>query len=137
MGLFDGFGGQQQLPLTPKVALVAAMVYISAADGHLDDNEAGDIAKIVPDRQALDHALQYCRRTGFQQFLDQAARMLSPQQKLCILLNCADMAMGDGYLAPEEQQRLMYMAQYFQIPEPHLQPYIQTLMLKNNTSIFN
>lgn len=135
MGMFDGFGGQQ-IQLTPKVALVAGMIYLSAADGHLDDTEAGDIAKIVPDRQALDQALQYCRRVGFQQYLDQAARILSPQQKLCIILNCADMSMGDGYLAPEEQQRLMYMAQYFQIPEAHLHPYIQTLMVKNNVSIF-
>jgi uncharacterized tellurite resistance protein B-like protein len=137
MGLFDGFGGQQQLQLTPKVALVAAMVYISAADGHLDDSEAGDIIKVVPDSNVLDQALQFCRRTGYQQYLEMAARLLSPQQKLCVLLNCADMAMGDGYLAPEEQQRLMYMAQYFQIPEAHLHPYIQTLMMKNNTSIFN
>ncbi len=136
MGMFDGFGGQQQIQLTPKVALVAGMVYLSAADGHLDDNEAGDIAKIVPDRQALEQALQFCRRSSFQQYLDQAARILSPQQKLCIILNCADMSMGDGYLAPEEQQRLSYMAQYFQIPEAHLHPYIQTLMVKNNIAIF-
>ena len=136
MGMFDGFGGAQQIQLTPKVALIAAMVYISAADGHLDDSETGDIIKIVNDGRALEQALQYCRRTGFQQYCDQAARILSPQQKMCVILNCADMAMGDGYLAPEEQQQLQYMAQYFQIPEAHLHPYIQTLMLKNNISIF-
>lgn len=135
MGLFDGFGGSQ-IQLTPKLALVAGMVYISAADGHLDDNEAGDILKVVPDGQTLETALQFCRRVGYQQFLEEAARLLSPQQKLCIIVNCADMAMGDGYLAPEEQQRLMYMAQYFQIPDAHLHPYIQTLMVKNNLSIF-
>lgn len=135
MGLFDGFGGQD-IQLTPKLALVVAMVYISAADGHLDDNEAGDILKVVPDGRTLETALQYCRRNGFQQYLDAATRILSPQQKMCIIVNCADMAMGDGYLAPEEQRQLMYMAQYFQIPEAHLHPYIQTLMLKNNLSIF-
>lgn len=135
MGLFDGFGGSQ-IQLTPKLALVAGMVYISAADGHLDDNEAGDILKVVPDGRTLEAALQFCRRVGYQQFLEEAARLLSPQQKLCIIVNCADMAMGDGYLAPEEQQRLMYMAQYFQIPDAHLHPYIQTLMVKNNLSIF-
>ena len=60
----------------------------------------------------------------------------SAQQKMCVIVNCADMAMGDGHLAAEEQQRLIYMAHYFQIPEVHLQPYIQTLMVKNNLSIF-
>ena len=136
MGMFDGFGGQQQIQLTPKVALVAGMVYLSAADGHLDDNEAGDILKVVPDGRTLETALNYCRRVGYQQFLEEAARLLSPQQKMCVIVNCADMAMGDGYLAPEEQQRLMYMAQYFQIPDAHLHPYIQTLMVKNNIAIF-
>lgn len=135
MGLFDGFAGQQ-IQLTPKVALAAGMVYISAADGHLEDSEIGDILKVVPDEHTIDTALQYTRRTGFQQYLDAAARLLSPQQKLCLFVNCADMAMGDGFLAPEEQQRLMYMAQYFQIPETHLTPYIQTLMVKNNLSVF-
>ena len=135
MGLFDGFGGNQ-IQLTPKLCLVVAMVYISAADGHLDDNEAGDILKVVKDGKTLETALNFCRRHSYQQFLDQAARILSPQQKLCIIINCADMAMGDGYLAPEEQQQLQYMAQYFQIPDAHLHPYVQTLMLKNNLNIF-
>lgn len=135
MGLFDGFGGSE-IQLTPKLALVAAMVHISAADGHLDDNEASDILKVVPDGKTLELALQYCRRVGYQQFLEHATRILSPQQKMCIIVNCADMAMGDGYLAPEEQQRLMYMAQYFQIPDAHLHPYIQTLMVKNNLAVF-
>ena len=136
MGMFDGFGGQQQIQLTPKVALVAGMVYLSAADGHLDDNEAGDILKVVKDGRTLESALNFCRRHSYQQFLDQAARILSPQQKMCIIINCADMAMGDGYLAPEEQQQLQYMAQYFQIPDAHLHPYVQTLMVKNNLTIF-
>lgn len=135
MGLFDNFGGTQ-IQLTPRIALVAAMVYISAADGDLDDNEAGDILRVVPDRQTLDLALQFAKRNPYQVFLDQAARMLSPQQKLATIVNCADLAMGDGYLAQEEQQRLMAMAQYFQIPDAHLHPYIQTLMVKNNLTVF-
>jgi uncharacterized tellurite resistance protein B-like protein len=135
MGIFDGFGGSQ-IQLTPKLALVCAMVYISAADGHLDDSEAGDILKVVPDGRTLEMALNFCRRNSYQQFLDQATRILSPQQKMCVIINCADMAMGDGYLAPEEQQQLQYMAQYFQIPDAHLHPYVQTLMVKNNLNIF-
>ncbi|MFO0548923.1 MAG: hypothetical protein U0271_11075 [Polyangiaceae bacterium] len=135
MGLFDNFGGTQ-IQLTPRVALVAAMVYTSAADGDLDDNEAGDILRVVPDRATLDMALQFAKRNPYQAFLEQATRLLSPQQKLAVIVNCADLAMGDGYLAAEEQQRLMAMAQYFQIPDAHLHPYIQTLMVKNNLSVF-
>ncbi|EYF04883.1 tellurite resistance TerB family protein [Chondromyces apiculatus] len=135
MGLFDGFGGAQ-INLTPKVALVAGMVYVSAADGSLDDSEAGDILKVVPDRQVLETALQFVRRNSVQQFLDAASRILSPAQKMCLILNAADMAMGDGYLAPQEQQMLTQMQQYFQIPDAHLHPYVQAFMIKNNLSVF-
>jgi hypothetical protein len=48
MGIFDGFGGKGA-NLTPHMALVAGMIYISAADGHLDDSEAGD-SSLLPTR---------------------------------------------------------------------------------------
>ncbi|MDI1479851.1 TerB family tellurite resistance protein [Polyangium sp. y55x31] len=135
MGLFDGFGNNR-INLTPQLALVAGMIYISAADGQLDDSEAGDILKVVPDRRVLEEALNYVRRTPYQQFLDGATRVMSPAQKMCLILNAADMAMGDGYLAPQEQQMLVLMAQVFQIPDAHLHPYIQAFMIKNNLTVF-
>ena len=135
MGLFDGFQGNQ-VQMNPQIALVAGMIYISAADGSLDDTEIAEITRVVPDRQALDAALQYVRRTQYQQYLNEAAHMLTPAQKMCLVLNAADMAMGDGHLAGEEQQKLIQMQQYFQIPDAHLQPCIQTLMMKNNLNVF-
>ncbi len=124
-------------PLHPRLALVTAIIYISAADGHLDDDEITYILKFAQTRQNLQAALDYTRRCQFEQFLQAAAQCLSPPQRMCTLLNCADMAMGDGYLHPVEQQRLNQMAQWFQIPDAHLQPYVQTLMMKNNLNIFN
>lgn len=135
MGLFDGFPSNS-VQLNPQVALVAGMIYISAADGTLDDNEIADISRVVPDRAALDGAMQFVRRTPYQQFLAEAARLLTPAQKMCLVLNAADMAMSDGHLASEEQQKLIQMQQYFQIPDAHLQPCIQTLMMKNNLNVF-
>lgn len=135
MGLFDGFFGAN-IQLTPRSALVATMLYLSASDGHLDDSEIGDLLKIVPDRQALETALQYTKRVGFAQFLDESNRLLSPQQKMCAILNAADLAMGDGHLAPAEQQMLNQIVQAWQIPEQYLGPYVQALMVKNNVAVF-
>lgn len=135
MGLFDGYSGTQ-IQLTPKAALVATMLYLSSADGSLDDSEIGDLLKIVPDRHALETALQYTKRVGFAQFLDESNRMLSPQQKMCAVLNAADLAMGDGYLAPSEQQMLNQLVYAWQIPEQYLGPYVQALMVKNNIGVF-
>jgi hypothetical protein len=44
--------------------------------------------------------------------------------------------MGDGHLAPKEQQALVAMAQAFQIPDATLTPHVQVLMYKNNLSVF-
>ncbi len=135
MGLFDGFQGAQ-VTLTPKVALAATLIYLSASDGHLDPSERGDIFKVIPEDPVLDAALLYTRRTPFPQFCQQSAQLLSPQQKLCALLNAADLAMGDGHLAPQETQMLNQLAQAWQIPEQHLAPYVQCLIMKNNMSVY-
>jgi uncharacterized tellurite resistance protein B-like protein len=111
------------------------MLYVSSADGHLENSEIDDLLKIVPDRQALDTALQYTKRNGFQQFLAETARMLSPQQKMCAVLNAADLAMGDGHLAPAEQAMLNQVVAAWQIPDQYLAPYVQALVMKNNTSV--
>lgn len=135
MGLFDGFSGNQ-IQLNPQLALAAGLIYVSAADGHLAEDERYDILKIVPDDNVLRMAQEYCRRTPFQQFLQQASGILSPAQKLCMILNLADMAMGDGHLAGAEQQALVAVQQAFGIPDETLRTQVQTLMAKNNLSVF-
>lgn len=135
MGIFDGFSGSQ-IQLTPQLALAAGLIYVSAADGHLAEDERYDILKIVPDDNVLRLAQDYCRRTPFSQFLQQAAAILSPSQKLCMILNLADMAMGDGHLAVPEQQTLIQVQQAFGIPDDQLRPQVQALMVKNNLSVF-
>jgi uncharacterized tellurite resistance protein B-like protein len=135
MGLFDGFMGSK-VALEPRTALVCGLLYVSGADGHLDDNEIGDVLRVVPDRTTLDNALKYCRQNSVQTFLQQASTLLSPQQKMCLMLNAIDLAMGDGHLDGAEQQLLMQYTQYFQIPEQQIQPHVQTFMIKNNLSVF-
>jgi hypothetical protein len=53
-----------------------------------------------------------------------------------MILNLADMAMGDGHLAGEEAQTLVAVQQAFGIPDDVLRPQVQTLMTKNNLSVF-
>lgn len=134
--MFEGFKGSAGVQLNPRAALVATMIYLSSADGRVEDSEIGDILKIVPDRAALDTAVQYTKRASFAQFLDETARMLSPQQKMCAILNAADLAMGDGHLAAPETAMLRQIAAAWQIPDQYLTPYIHALMAKNNIAVF-
>lgn len=135
MGIFDGFAGSQ-IQLNPQLSLACGMIYLSAADGHLGEDERYDILKVVPDDNVLRQALDYCRRTPMAQFVPQAAAILTPAQKLCMLLNMADTAMGDGHLAEQERQMLVQFQQAFGIPDEVLGPYVQALMVKNNLSVF-
>ncbi len=135
MGLFDEFMGQK-VQLTPRTALVAGMLYVSGADGHLDDNEIGDVLRVVPDRASLETALKYCKQNDVQSFLAAAAELLTRDQKLCLMLNAIDLAMGDGHLDGAEQEMLMQYAERFEIAEHELAPHVQTFALKNNLSVF-
>lgn len=135
MGIFDGFGGTQ-LKLTPQLSIAIGMIYLSASDGHLSEDERYDILKVIPDDAILRTALDYCRRTPMSQFIPQAAGILTPAQKLCMILNMADMSMSDGHLAEEERQLLVQFQHAFAIPDETLGPYIQALMVKNNLSVF-
>jgi uncharacterized tellurite resistance protein B-like protein len=122
--------------LTPRTALIAALIYISGADGNLDDNEIGDVLRVVPDRATLVAALEYCKQHDVETFLAAAAAMLTPEQKLCLMLNAIDLALGDGMLASAEQELLLQYAQEFGIPEHDLQPHVRTLMSKNDLRVF-
>ncbi|MFO7565009.1 MAG: hypothetical protein R6X02_20355 [Enhygromyxa sp.] len=127
---------ESSLELTPRIALIAGLIYISAADGNLDDNEIGDVLRVVPDRATLGAALEYCGRHEVERFLEAAAGLLSPEQKLCLMLNAIDLALGDGMLASAEQQLLLDYARAFEIPERDLQPHVRTFMAKNDLRIF-
>ncbi len=135
MGVFDGFQGTQ-IQLTPQVGMAAGLFYLAAADGHLDPDERGDILKIVPDDNVLNQGINYARLNGWPQFLPAVAAILTPQQKLCMILNIADMAMGDGSLHPREMQMLNEMQRAFGIDDGTISPYVQALMTKNNLTPF-
>ena len=135
MGVFDGFQGTQ-INLTPQVGMAAGLFYLAAADGHLDPDERGDILKIVPDDNILTRGITSARLTRWPAFPPAVAAVLTPQQKLCMILNIADMAMGDGSLHPREMQMLNEMQRAFGIDDATIQPYVQALMTKNNLTPF-
>lgn len=135
MGVFDGFQGTQ-IQLTPQVGMAAGLIYVAAADGNLDPDEKGDILKIVPDDATLNQGIAYARINPWPAFLPAIAAVLTPQQKLCMILNIADMAMGDGNLAPREMQMLNEMQRAFGIDDQTISPYVQALMTKNNLTPF-
>ena len=135
MGVFDGFQGSA-IQLNPQIGMAAGLFYLAAADGHLSNDEKGDILKVVPDDNVLRMGMDYARQNPWTGFLQQVTNVLTPQQKLCMLLNIADMAMADGHLHPRETEMLNQMQQAFGIDDATIGPYVQALMAKNNLSVY-
>ncbi|MBZ0118595.1 MAG: TerB family tellurite resistance protein [Sandaracinaceae bacterium] len=135
MGVFDGFQGSN-VQLDPKLALAAGMIYVHAADGHLAEDERYDLLKVIPDDATINRALQYVRMTQMPAFIQQCNGLLTPQQKMCMLLNMADTAMGDGHMGDQERALLVQFQQAFGIPDTTLTPYVQALMIKNGLHVF-
>lgn len=151
MGLFDKFKGRDDVRMTPYLAFVISLIYCQAADGEIDDEEvaflitalggqsdekAGTIGVAGDKRAMLDQALKYVRRTSSEAFLREAAPMLSHQQKLCILCNMADSSLADGDAEAEEQELISTFQKAFGISDDAMRPIIETVVLKNDKSIF-
>ncbi len=137
MGIFDKLTGKTAT-LTPKSALVLSAITVIAADGVLDEAELNDLAKIVRgDRKSIDVALQVMRANKFPNVIDLVAAVLDEKQRLTTLVVLCDLAMADGVLAGEEKAVLQLYMDKFGIPEEKLQPFIDSIAIKNDFSIFS
>lgn len=136
MSLFDAFkAGPPQL--SAKISLPVALLFMMAADGHVDDEEIGQLKSVIGDDENLiKTAIRYLKAYSYEEFLKQAHALLSPQQKLCILLNITDSLMSDGAADPAEQDMLSQTMVAFGMSEDEFRPYFETILIKNNRSIF-
>jgi uncharacterized tellurite resistance protein B-like protein len=150
MGLFDMFKGDSGEQLTPHLVFAASLIYMMAADGEMDNEEVGHLLSVLggsketdgsigvgaQNRQLLQKAQQIVRSMPMNQFLQQAAPMLTDAQKMCVLTNLIDSSLADGQAEVEEQQLFGQFMQAFGITEQQFMPYFQVLSLKNDRSVF-
>ena len=149
MGLFNLFKGDAGETMTPHKAFAISLIYCMGSDGEMDPEEIGHLLAVIGgerdgavigvganNRALLDSAMKYVRRHTPEQFLAEAAPILTPAQKLCILMNIADSAMSDGEAELEEQALFDRFQQAFGIRDEEFRPYFQVIMMKNDRSVF-
>ena len=137
MGLFDVFKTETAITLTPKVAFTASLLYMISADGQIEEEEIGQLLSVIGgDRNLLDSAIKFARKTPVDAFLPQAASLLSEQQKLGVLTNLCDSLLADGEAAPQEQALFARFLTAFNIGEERFRPYFDVIALKNNRRIY-
>jgi len=148
MGLFDMFKGDSQ-EMTPHLAFATSLVYMMSADGNIANEEVGQLLAVLGgeeqggvigvganNRQLLDRAVKYMRSHSPEQFLTEAAPILTDAQKLCILTNLLDSSMADGQAAKEEQTLFNKFLQAFGVDEERFRPYFEVIVLKNDRAVF-
>lgn len=136
MGLFDKLGPRRS-EFSPSVALGAALIYLSAAEGRLDDDEVVILARLLPDPETLDASIRYAGRQSFDDFLVECRATLTPGQRHCILLNVVDFALHDGALTTAEEQRIRTLIDGFGFTENDMSPAVDALIIKNDRSVLS
>lgn len=137
MGLFDAFKTEPP-KLSPRMALTLGLLYMMASDGEIEAEEIGQLQSVVGrDQDLINSAVKYLRSVKYEQFLSEAAALLNESQKLCLLINMADSLLSDGRAEQSEQQAFGKALTQFGMTEDGFKPYFETLVIKNNRSVFN
>ncbi|MFM7633285.1 MAG: TerB family tellurite resistance protein [Betaproteobacteria bacterium] len=135
MGLFDMFKGAPP-ELTPKLSLAVGLLHMINADGHVEAEEIGNVLQALGnDKALLDAAGRYARAKDIDSYLAESAKLLSADQKMCILLNLYDSLLADGVAAPEEQILFSRFLSAYGVSEQTIEPYTLGIALKNKREV--
>ena len=137
MGLFDVFKGKTP-ELTPRIALAASLLFMTSADGAIEQEEFGVLlASLHGDERLLDQAMAYGRATKFEDFLAASDSLLNAAQKNCILLNLADALLSDGRAAPQEQALFERFMLGWGVEQKSFQSLLNVIITKNDHTILD
>ncbi len=130
LGRFTGVKDERQ-PMTPHFALAIALLYMLTADGSIGRQEIGQLEAVIGEFTDLQNvALKYVRSVKLKQFLDEASALLTPDQKLYILVNVCDSMMSDGAVARLEDKVFVSMLAAFGYSEKAFDIYLRVLETK-------
>jgi len=131
LGRYTGVKDERQ-PMTPHFALAIALLYMLTSDGSIGTQEVGQLEAVIGEFDGLQNvALKYVRSVKLKQFLDEAAALLKPEQKIYILTNVCDSMLSDGEVANLEDKLFLSMLTAFGFTEKMFARYLQVLETKN------
>lgn len=124
------------IELSPPLVLAAALVYMMAANGEIDESERSQLQSVIgKNKQLLECAVDYVKAVPFDQFLRDAPAHMGPADKLSVLTNVCDSMMSDGYADEQELDLLHAMTISFGLSDESFEPYYQTIAIKNNKTV--
>jgi uncharacterized tellurite resistance protein B-like protein len=123
--------------LTPRLCVVAAILYMMAVDSDISEYESSQLQAVVgTDADTLKRAVAYSEKNSVEQFLNDAPALLDQRVRLCLLTNVCDSLMADGVMVAAEEQLFNRMLAAMGFTKASFQPYFDTITIKDKTSIF-
>ncbi len=123
--------------LTPRLCVVAAILYMMAVDSDISEYESSQLQAVVgTDADTLKRAVAYSEKNSVDQFLNEAPALLDQRLRLCLLTNVCDSLMADGVMVASEEQLFDRMLAAMGFTKVSFQPYFDTITIKDKTSIF-
>jgi uncharacterized tellurite resistance protein B-like protein len=123
--------------LTPRLCVVAAILYMMAVDTDISEYEASQLQAVVgTDADTLKRAIAYSEKNSVDQFLNDAPALLDQRVRLCLLMNVCDSLMADGVMVAAEEQLFDRMLAAMGFAKASFQPYFDAITIKDKTSIF-
>ena len=130
LGSFDDTFSPETL--TPQLSLAAGLLYMMSSDGVMAKEEIGQLQVIIGESKSLLKAsLKYVGQNKAHQFLKAVPTLLSPRQKLCVLVNVCDTMLSDGLVENAERELFKRMLPAFGQTEDSFKAYYQIIFLKN------
>mgnify|MGYP000034041445 CR=1 FL=1 len=128
--------GDEQIHLTPYLALACALLYMVASDGELGAAESSHLQSVLGgDEEVLRYGVHYVQTLSFDGFLIDAPEVLSMKDKWCILSNVCDALLSDGQADPAELAQFSRLKRAFGVQDKQFEPFFKILALKNDKSI--
>jgi uncharacterized tellurite resistance protein B-like protein len=81
--------------------------------------------------------MSYYQSTSLEDFLTEATPLLSDTQKLCILINLADVSFADQVVAFTEDDVFSAFLDAFGLTPEQIEPYLQGILAKSDLSVFS
>lgn len=122
--------------LTPVEALGACLLGVAGTNDELEGYQIFSILHTV-ERASLDLAFIYYEQYKLEYLFERINLVLNLAQRLSLIANVLDFAMGDGYYRSHERRFIRLLREYLRIDEKTYDEIYRVMMLKHDLSVFN
>jgi len=134
---------RKKIDLTPKLTLAIVLLYMIGIDNEVTHDETTYLISVMHgDSHIIKEANEYLQNAikmdlSFEMFLDESIKILTENQKECIIINLIDIMLVDGVVRKNEQKLLDFILKKYQFDTKKYSMYKEMITIKNDHSIFN